>query len=45
MMFADFIGKTMEVYKDNTLVKSLRVADHVKHLENTFQILGKHRMR
>lgn len=40
-MFADFIDKTMEIYKDNMLVKSLRVADHVKHLQNTFQILKK----
>lgn len=41
MMFAYFIGKTMEIYKDNMLVKSPRVVDHVKHLENSFQILKK----
>ena len=38
------IGKTMEVYIDNMLVKSLRVVDHDAHLEETFGILHKHRM-
>ena len=32
-MFADLLGKTMEVYIDDMLVKSEREQDHVKHLE------------
>ena len=34
----------MEVYVDGMLVKSLKAADHVAHLEETFGILQKHRM-
>lgn len=44
-MFADQLGKTMEVYVDNILVKSLRVKEHVKHLDKTFQIMRRYRMR
>ncbi|GFY87308.1 hypothetical protein Acr_05g0009470 [Actinidia rufa] len=38
-MFKDMIGKTMEVYIDNMLVKSLKVNDHIAHLEETFGVL------
>ncbi|XP_022874289.1 uncharacterized protein LOC111393127 [Olea europaea var. sylvestris] len=38
-MFADLIGKTMKVYVDDMLVKSMEVGDHVTHLNYTFQIL------
>ena len=38
------IGKTMEVYIDNMLVKSLKVVDHITHLEKAFGILKKHWM-
>ncbi|XP_022895221.1 uncharacterized protein LOC111409401 [Olea europaea var. sylvestris] len=44
-MFTDLIGKTMEVYVDNMLVKSLEAENHVAHLNNTFQILRRYRMR
>lgn len=44
-MFADFISKSMEVYTDDMLVKSLRVADHIEHLKAAFNILRKYRMR
>lgn len=35
----------MEVYVDDMLVKNLKTVDHVKHLDTTFQILRKYRMR
>ena len=38
-MFKDMIGKTMEVYIDDMLVKSLKIANHITHLEETFGIL------
>lgn len=44
-MFDDLIRKTMEVYVDDMLVKNLKTVDHVKHLDTTFQILRKYRMR
>ena len=43
-MFKEMIGKTMEIYIDDMLVKSLKAVDHVAHLEETFGILRKHGM-
>ncbi|XP_057503539.1 uncharacterized protein LOC130787093 [Actinidia eriantha] len=43
-MFKEQMGKTMEVYIDDMLVKSLQAADHVAHLEEAFGVLRKHRM-
>ncbi|XP_022865625.1 uncharacterized protein LOC111385468 [Olea europaea var. sylvestris] len=43
-MFVDLIGKTMEIYLDNMLVKSLEDGDHITHLNNTFQILKRYGM-
>ena len=43
-MFKDMIGDTMEVYIDDTLVKSLKAVDHIAHLEKTFSILCQHCM-
>ena len=45
MMFRAQIGKTMEVYVDDMLVKSKTATDHVAHLSDTFVILRKYRMR
>ena len=45
MMFKDLIGKTMEVYVDDMLVKSRMVGDHVEHLSQMFNILPKYQMR
>jgi len=39
------IGKTMEVYIGDMLVKSLNACDHIKHLQETFNILRKHNMK
>lgn len=43
--FAKLLGKSMEVYVDDMLVKSLESDRHVQHLEETFQILHKYDMR
>lgn len=43
-MFQKQIANTMEVYIDDILVKSLNIGDHLKHLQETFDILRKHNM-
>ena len=43
-MFKEMIGKIMEVYIDNMLVKNLRAADHIIHLKEMFGILREHHM-
>ena len=45
MIFKDLIGKTMEVYVDNMLVKSRMVGDHVEHLRQMFTVLQKYQMK
>ncbi|XP_024032036.1 uncharacterized protein LOC112094694 [Morus notabilis] len=40
-MFTDQIGKTMEVYVDDMLVKSRRSNDHVEDLRGMFDVLQK----
>ena len=45
MMFADQIGRTMEVYIDNMLVKSLEAEDHISHLQQAFSTLRKYNMK
>ena len=45
MMFREQIGKTMEVYVDDMIVKSKTAADHVTHLLDTFAVLRKYRMK
>ena len=42
MMFKEQIGRTMEVYVDDMLVKSKTAADHVTHLFDTFTILRRY---
>ncbi|CAA7018421.1 unnamed protein product [Microthlaspi erraticum] len=44
-MFADQLGKTMEVYIDDMLVKSSRETDHVAQLRVCFSILNKYGMK
>lgn len=39
-MFANLIGKTMEVYVDDMLVKSLKLEDNVAHLYELFRFYG-----
>ena len=45
MMFADQIGKTMEVYIDDMLVKSLEAEDHISHLQQAFSTLRRYNMK
>lgn len=44
-MFSDLIGKTMEVYVDDKLVKSLQAANHTRHVGEAFDILRRYRMK
>ena len=44
-IFADLIGKTMEVYVDDILVKSLHKKDHVSDLQEMFALLRRYNMK
>ncbi|XP_072062111.1 uncharacterized protein [Arachis hypogaea] len=44
-VFKDLIGKTVEVYVDDILVKTTEAKDLVGDLENVFTSLGRHSMR
>lgn len=44
-MFKQQIGKSMEAYIDDMLVKYLRAEDRLKHLQETFSILKKYNMK
>ena len=43
--FKDLIGKSMEVYVVDMLVKSKMVGDHIDHLNQMFNILQKYQMK
>ncbi|KAL5580701.1 hypothetical protein UlMin_013143 [Ulmus minor] len=44
-MFKDQIGKTMKVYVDDMLVKSLKTEEHIQNLRETFEILRRYKMK
>ena len=44
-IFELLIGCTMEVYIDDMITKSKNSAEHVKHLEETFGLLRKYKMK
>ena len=44
-IFKPLIGHTMEVYVDDMITKSKEPIDHVKHLEETFELLRKYQMK
>ena len=44
-MFANQIGRNVQVYVDDMLVKSLREEDHLKDLEETFGTLLSYNMK
>ncbi|KAM2596324.1 hypothetical protein TB2_040778 [Malus domestica] len=44
-MFVEQIGKSMEVYVDDMLVKSKHADQHITNLSETFTILKRYRMR
>ena len=48
MMFRIFealLGRTMEAYIDDLLVKSKSRKDHIAHLQDVFQLMRLHRLR
>ena len=45
IMFKNLIGKTMEVYVDDMLIKSRVAGDHVDHLGQMFEILRRYQMK
>ncbi|KAJ9544306.1 hypothetical protein OSB04_024013 [Centaurea solstitialis] len=45
MMFKEHLGRTMEVYIDDMLVKSERSHDHIDHLKQSFDILRQYKMK
>ncbi|KAJ0885315.1 putative nucleotidyltransferase, Ribonuclease H [Helianthus annuus] len=45
MMFKDQIGQTMEVYIDDMVVKSIKAEDHLRDMEEAFDILDKYNMK
>ena len=45
MMFKDQIGQTMEVYIDDMVVKSKKAEDHLRDLEEAFDILDNYNMK
>ena len=44
-MFKDLIGKSIDVYVDDMLVKSKIVGYHIDHLNQMFNILREYRMK
>lgn len=44
-MFTQQLGKAMEVYVDDMLVKSIHVKDHLTHLSEMFDVLCKYWMK
>ena len=44
-IFRPLIGRTMEVYIDDMLVKSKERPDHTKHLQETFELLRTNGMK
>ena len=45
MIFKDMIGRSMEVYVDDMIIKSLKVEDHARDLSQEFEVLSKHGMK
>jgi len=43
-MFEPQLGKNIEIYIDDIVVKSKLVSEHVRDLENIFEILRKHKL-
>ena len=44
-VFEPLLGKTVEVYIDDILVKSRSQKDHLAHLREAFCLLRRHRLR
>ena len=44
-IFKEQIGRTMEVYIDDMITKSVLAREHLRHLRDTFTVLRRHQMR
>ena len=44
-MFRPLLGKTLEVYIDDMLIKSKECPDHANHLQQTFDLLRTYGMK
>ena len=44
-MFESLLGKTMEIYIDDMVVKSKKASEHLKDLRVVFEILRSHKLR
>ena len=44
-IFRSLIGKSMEIYIDDMLVKSEECPEHTRHLQETFDLLPRHNMK
>ena len=44
-MFKNLIGKSIETYMDDMLVKSKKVGNHIEYLSQMYNILRKYRMK
>ena len=44
-MFEPILGKTMDVYIDDTVVKSKEEPDHIRDLTGVFIMLKRHKLR
>ncbi|KAJ9560505.1 hypothetical protein OSB04_005665 [Centaurea solstitialis] len=44
-MFKEHLGRTMEVYIDDMLVKSAKSNEHIQHLQQSFDILRQYKMK
>ena len=44
-IFRPLIGKSVEVYIDDMLVKSKELPDHTMHLQETFELMQRHDMK
>lgn len=43
-IFKSLIGRTIEVHMDDTITKSKNPAEHIRHLEETFELLRRYKM-
>ena len=44
-MFQDKIGRTVEVYIDDMVVKSKQEVQHIEDLQRVFEVLRQHKLR
>uniref|UniRef100_A0A2N9FJY0 RNase H type-1 domain-containing protein n=1 Tax=Fagus sylvatica TaxID=28930 RepID=A0A2N9FJY0_FAGSY len=44
-MFSELLGRTVEVYIDDMVVKSIKSTDHIEDLERVFGILRRHNLK